>query len=104
MPSSPRPSALGPRARANEAPRALHARGPRRPPAAATVVGLLASGDPQRLLDLGDDPCFRVEELLVHALPAAEHVDREQARRRRKLAAGHARDDRAVALGRPGLL
>src|SRR4051794_27708393 len=53
--------------------------------AAAEVSASLGSGDPRRLLDLGDRPLVRVEELVVDLRPAAEVADREQALRRREL-------------------
>src|SRR5438128_1440581 len=104
MPSRPRPRALGPCARVKAAPRAPNARAARRERPRAGVAVLLASGDPQRLLDLRDDARFGIEELLVHRLPTAERFDREEAGRRRELAAGDARDDGPVALRRPDLL
>src|SRR3954447_1493530 len=56
------------------------------PPAAcAAVSASLGSGDPRRLLDLGDRPVVRIEERVVDLRPAAEVADREEALRRREL-------------------
>src|SRR3954468_21897758 len=59
------------------------------PPAAcagcAAVSASLGSGDPRRLLDLGDRPVVRIEERVVDLRPAAEVTDREEALRRREL-------------------
>src|SRR6266545_2575437 len=63
--------------------------------------------DPQVLLDPGDDALLRIEEVGVHLVPAAEVVDREQARRGRELVlvlVEHGLDHRAVAGVRPELL
>ena len=76
---------------------------PRRGAGSATAS--LGGGDAQVLLDLRDDALVRVEELVVDLVPAAEVVDREQARRRRELArSSRAASDRAVALGGEDLL
>ena len=76
------------RAQARRARRVCRARrsGARAPAMPASAH--LARGHPQRLLDLRDDPggAFGFEEFLAHLLPAAERVDREQARGRRELA------------------
>src|SRR5262249_29419482 len=93
MPSRPFPSALAPR------PRTFVARRPR----SGRAEGLLASGDPQRLLDLGDDARFRFEELLGLRLPAAQRFDREQAGGGGE-AARHSGDHRPIAVGRPDFL
>src|SRR4051794_16445088 len=45
----------------------------------------LGSGDSRGLLDRGDRPLVRVEELVVDLRPAAEVADREEALRRREL-------------------
>src|SRR4051794_15365971 len=56
------------------------------PPAAcAAVSASLGSGNPRRLLDLGDRPVVRIEERVVDLRPAAEVTDREEALRRREL-------------------
>src|SRR2546430_1858797 len=44
-----------------------------------------ASGNPQRLLDLADDPVRRIEELGVHLVPAADVADLEELRARWEL-------------------
>src|SRR6202035_1544062 len=95
MPSRPLPSAPA------AGPPSL---GARRLPS-ATVAPLLGSGDPQRLLDLGDDPRFGFEELLRYGLPAAQRGDREQSGRGRGLGrTGNARDHRAIAARGPDRL
>src|SRR6266576_2691972 len=95
MPSNPFPSALAPRS---------PALGARRPPSAA-VARLLCSGDSQRLLDLGDDPGFRFEELLCDGLPAAQRFDREQtAGRWEPGGTGDPGDHRAIAVFNPDRL
>src|SRR5919202_6401549 len=82
-------SVATPSARAPEppqaAPRAPARMRPRPPPRAGRAVrASLGSGDPRFLLDLGQRPGVRVEELVVDAVPAAEVADREQALRRRE--------------------
>src|SRR4051812_4470894 len=60
----------------------------------------LGSGDSRGLLDRGDRPLVRVEELVVDLRPAAEVADREEALRRRELRLVRGEDrlvDRAVA-------
>src|SRR3954468_2011937 len=52
---------------------------------AAEVRTSLGSGDPRGLLDRGDRPLVRVEEVVVDLRPAAEVADREEALRRREL-------------------
>src|SRR5919206_643157 len=52
---------------------------------AAELRVSLGSGDPRGLLDLGDRPLVRVEELVVDLRPAAEVADREEALRGREL-------------------
>src|SRR3954453_10123685 len=64
------------------------------------VRASLGSGDPRRLLDLGDRPLVRVEELVVDLRPPAEVADREEALRGRELRLGLVEDglvDRPVA-------
>src|ERR1041385_33888 len=97
MPSIPLPSTPPPSA-PRRAPRA-----PRLPAGfAATMWPLFGSGYPQRLLDLREDPRFAFAEFLRDLLPAAEHVDREQARRLREpVRARDARDHGSVALLHP---
>src|SRR5262245_51201994 len=69
------------------------------------AVALLLSGNSLVILDLGEVPVARVEELVVDRRPAAELVDREEARRRRVLRlVDERRLDRAVALAREDLL
>src|SRR3954453_3748811 len=93
--ATPSPSAPDPPGAAEESPR-------RRAPGggAAEISASLGSGDPRRLLDLGDRALVRVEELVVDLRPAADLGDREQARRRRELRLVGVKDalvDRAVA-------
>src|SRR4051812_27683182 len=81
-------------------------RAPGRPIAAAArrrgseaVRASAGSGDPRRVLDLGDRPVRRVEEVLHDLVPAAEVVDREERLRIRELRGellGHRPDHRAV--------
>src|SRR3954454_18235075 len=85
-------SVATPSASAPEPPGAAEERARRRktdPPAAcagcAAVSASLGSGDPRRLLDLGDRPVVRIEERVVDLRPAAEVTDREEALRRREL-------------------
>src|SRR3954447_855246 len=69
--------------------------------AAVSAIG----GDAELLLDVGDDGVLRVEELLVDLVPAAEVVDREEARRGRELLLVDERgENRAIALGGEDLL
>src|SRR6476660_5834692 len=66
-----------------------------------------ASGDPQTLLDLRDDPVRRIEEPRVPAIPAADVADLEEPRPRRELLRKPPRDvhvDRAEAVLRPDRL
>src|SRR4051794_37927594 len=52
---------------------------------AAGLRASLGSGDPRRLLDVGDRALVGIEELVVDLRPAAEVADREQSLRRREL-------------------
>src|SRR3954469_14277701 len=61
---------------------------------AAGLSASLGSGDPRRLLDLGDRALVGIEELVVDLRPAAEVADREQPLRRREL---------RLVLGKDGL-
>src|SRR5436190_20477076 len=54
-------------------------------PGLGTRAASTASGDPERLLDLRDDPVRRVEELRIHLVPAADVADLEELRTRREL-------------------
>src|SRR5437763_7265693 len=66
--------------------------------APGSASALLGSGDSQPLLDLGDDPVARIEELRHHLVPAAHVVDREEAGGRGELALVHERGhNRSVA-------
>src|SRR3954466_2065537 len=68
------------------------------PPTPGDAAGLrasLGSGDPRRLLDLGDRALVGIEELVVDLRPAAEVADREQPLRRREL---------RLVLGKDGLV
>src|SRR5437764_1425368 len=54
--------------------------------APGSASALLGSGNPQALLDLGDDAARRIEELRHHLVPAPHVVDREEAGGRWELA------------------
>src|SRR5690348_10434160 len=105
----PRPRPPAPRpARARTRARAVP--GGRREDGAVpvTVTGTgsssAGSGHPRGLLDLGDRPGLRREELVLDLAPAAQVGDREQLWWRRELAcelARHRLKHRAVALLRP---
>src|SRR4051795_1993705 len=74
---------------------------------AAGLSASLGSGDPRRLLDLGDRALVGIEELVVDLRPAAEVADREQPLRRRELRLVLGEDalvDRPVAPVREDLL
>src|SRR5207247_6365566 len=69
------------------------------PPPGFSEPRVSTRGDPQITLDLRDAAGRGIEELGVHLCPAAELVDREQARRGRELRlvlVQHGLDDRPV--------
>src|SRR3954468_24077027 len=78
--ATPSPSGPEPPDAAEESPRRRATAG-----GAAEISASLGSGDPRRLLDLGDRALVGIEELVVDLRPAAEVADREEALRRREL-------------------
>src|SRR4051812_2658785 len=78
--ATPSPSAPDPPGAAEESARRRAEAG-----GAAEISASLRSGDPRRLLDLGDRALVGIEELVVDLRPAAEVADREEALRRREL-------------------
>src|SRR5580765_1160177 len=97
-------SVASPRASAPEPPTAVPRARRRTAPAVRASLG---SGDPRVRLDLRHRALVRVEELVVDLAPAAELVDREQARWHRELggvALQHRLVDRPVAPVREALL
>src|SRR3954469_24195612 len=78
--ATPSPSAPEPPDAAEESARRRATAG-----GAAEISASLGSGDPRRLLDLGDRSLVGIEELVVDLRPAPEVADREEALRRREL-------------------